>query len=49
MRGAEGCYGDNERDRGEYTRFRKKRLQDDQVVSGVVATCILSTLWYLFA
>ena len=30
-------------------RFRKKRLQDDQVVSGVVATCILSTLWYLFA
>ena len=31
------------------TRFRKKRLQDDQVVSGVVATCILSTLWYLFA
>ena len=29
-------------------RFRKKRLQDE-VVSGVVATCILSTLWYLFA
>lgn len=29
-------------------RIRKKRQQDDRVVGGVVAMCILFTLWYLF-
>ena len=29
-------------------RIRKKRQQDDRIVSGVVAACILFTLWYLF-
>jgi Golgi SNAP receptor complex protein 1 len=29
-------------------KIRKKRLQDDRVVGGVVAMCILFTLWYLF-
>jgi Golgi SNAP receptor complex protein 1 len=28
--------------------IRKKRQQDDRVVGGVVAACILFTLWYLF-
>ncbi len=28
--------------------IRKKRQQDDRVVGGVVAGCILFTLWYLF-
>mmetsp|Transcript_18083 Transcript_18083/g.32786 ORF Transcript_18083/g.32786 Transcript_18083/m.32786 type:complete len:164 (+) Transcript_18083:353-844(+) len=34
---------------GLIDKIRKKRLQDDRVVSGVVAGCILFTLWYLFA
>lgn len=29
-------------------KIRKKRQQDDRIVSGVVAACILFTLWYLF-
>jgi Golgi SNAP receptor complex protein 1 len=29
-------------------KIRKKRMQDDRVVGGVVAMCILFTLWYLF-
>jgi Golgi SNAP receptor complex protein 1 len=29
-------------------KIRKKRLQDDRVMGGVVAMCILFTLWYLF-
>ncbi len=33
---------------GLIDKIRKKRLQDDRVVSGVVAGCILFTLWYLF-
>ena len=35
--------------KGLIDRIWKKSLKDDQVVSGVVTTCILSTLWYLFA
>ena len=35
--------------KGLIDRIRKKSLQDNQVVSGVVATHILSTLWYFFA
>jgi len=30
-------------------KIRTKRLKDDRIVSGVVAGCILFTLWYLFA
>mmetsp|Transcript_6265 Transcript_6265/g.14485 ORF Transcript_6265/g.14485 Transcript_6265/m.14485 type:complete len:92 (+) Transcript_6265:527-802(+) len=30
-------------------KIRAKRLKDDRIVSGVVAGCILFTLWYLFA
>ena len=33
---------------GLIDKIRKKRQQDDRVVSGVVAVCILFTLWYLF-
>ena len=33
---------------GLIDKIRKKRLQDDRIVSGVVAACILFTLWYLF-
>jgi len=33
---------------GLIDKIRKKRQQDDRVVSGVVAACILFTLWYLF-
>ena len=33
---------------GLMDKIRKKRQQDDRVVSGVVAACILFTLWYLF-
>lgn len=33
---------------GLIDKIRKKRSQDDRVVSGVVAACILFTLWYLF-
>jgi len=33
---------------GLIEKIRKKRQQDDRVVSGVVAACILFTLWYLF-
>lgn len=33
---------------GLIDKIRKKRQQDDRVVSGVVAMCILFTLWYLF-
>lgn len=33
---------------GLIDKIRKKRLQDDRIVSGVVASCILFTLWYLF-
>ena len=29
-------------------KIRQKRQRDDKVVSGVVAGCILFTLWYLF-
>lgn len=29
-------------------RIRQKRMRDDKVVGGVVAGCILFTLWYLF-
>ena len=29
-------------------KIRAKRLRDDRVVSGVVAGCILFTIWYLF-
>ena len=29
-------------------KIRQKRQRDDRVVSGVVAGCILFTLWYLF-
>ncbi|KAL7544755.1 hypothetical protein ACHAWF_008115 [Thalassiosira exigua] len=32
---------------GLIEKIRKKRQQDDRVVSGVVAACILFTLWYL--
>lgn len=30
-------------------QIRKKRNRDDIIVSGVIATCILFTLWYVFA
>eukprot|EP00578_Thalassiosira_sp_NH16_P023600 CAMPEP_0181102520 /NCGR_PEP_ID=MMETSP1071-20121207/14365_1 /TAXON_ID=35127 /ORGANISM="Thalassiosira sp., Strain NH16" /LENGTH=286 /DNA_ID=CAMNT_0023185511 /DNA_START=318 /DNA_END=1178 /DNA_ORIENTATION=+ len=33
---------------GLIDKIRKKRQQDDKVVTGVVAACILFTLWYLF-
>jgi Golgi SNAP receptor complex protein 1 len=33
---------------GLIDKIKKKRMQDDRVVSGVVAGCILFTLWYLF-
>ena len=33
---------------GLMDKIRKKRQQDDRVVSGVVAACILFILWYLF-
>lgn len=33
---------------GLIDKIRKKRQQDDKVVGGVVAACILFTLWYLF-
>lgn len=33
---------------GLIDKIRKKRLQDDRIVGGVVAGCILFTLWYLF-
>ncbi len=33
---------------GLIDKIRKKRQQDDRVVSGVVAACILFILWYLF-
>ena len=33
---------------GLIARISKKRQQDDRVVGGVVAACILFTLWYLF-
>lgn len=33
---------------GLIDKIRKKRQQDDRVVSGVVAACILFTLWYIF-
>ena len=33
---------------GLIDKIRVKRQQDDRVVSGVVAMCILFTLWYLF-
>ncbi len=33
---------------GLIDKIRKKQLQDDRVVGGVVAGCILFTLWYLF-
>jgi golgi SNAP receptor complex member 1 len=29
-------------------QIRKKRSRDDKIVAGVVASCILFTLWYLF-
>merc|ERR1712238_232788 len=29
--------------------IRRRRNKDDMVVSGVIAACILFTLWYLFA
>lgn len=32
---------------GLIEKIRKKRQQDDRVVSGVVAACILFTLWYV--
>ena len=35
--------------KGLIGRIQKKRLQDDQVVSGIVATHILFTLLYFFA
>lgn len=28
--------------------IRRKRSRDDQILAGVIATCILFTLWYLF-
>lgn len=28
--------------------IRRKRSRDDLILSGVIATCILFTLWYLF-
>jgi len=33
---------------GLMDKIKKKRMQDDKVVSGVVAGCILFTIWYLF-
>jgi len=33
---------------GLIEKIRKKKQQDDRIVSGVVAACILFTLWYLF-
>ena len=29
-------------------QIRKKRSKDDMIVAGVIASCILFTLWYLF-
>lgn len=29
-------------------QIRRRRLQDDKVVAGVIAFCIVFTLWYLF-
>jgi len=29
-------------------QIRKKRSKDDKIVAGVIASCILFTLWYLF-
>mmetsp|Transcript_101606 Transcript_101606/g.152258 ORF Transcript_101606/g.152258 Transcript_101606/m.152258 type:complete len:235 (-) Transcript_101606:23-727(-) len=29
-------------------RIRRKRSKDDKIVAGVIATCIIFTLWYLF-
>lgn len=29
-------------------QIRRKRSRDDKIVAGVIATCILFTLWYLF-
>ena len=29
-------------------QIRRRRLQDDKVVAGVIATCIVFTLWYMF-
>lgn len=29
-------------------RIRRKRSKDDMIVAGVIASCILFTLWYLF-
>ena len=29
--------------------IRRKRSRDDQVLAGVIASCILFTLWYLFS
>ena len=29
-------------------QIRRKRSRDDMIVAGVIATCILFTLWYLF-
>jgi golgi SNAP receptor complex member 1 len=28
--------------------IRSRRLRDDQIVAGVIATCIVFTLWYMF-
>lgn len=28
--------------------IRQRRLRDDQIVAGVIATCIVFTLWYMF-
>jgi Golgi SNAP receptor complex protein 1 len=33
---------------GLISMIQKKRQQDDRVVGGVVAACILFTMWYLF-
>lgn len=30
-------------------QIRRKRSRDDMIVAGVIATCILFTLWYLFS
>lgn len=29
-------------------QIRRRRLQDDKVVAGVIATCVVFTLWYMF-
>jgi Golgi SNAP receptor complex protein 1 len=29
-------------------KIRRKRSMDDKIVAGVIASCILFTLWYLF-